>query len=104
MTGLEFVVVLGWVLLPPLALAVALLAILHRRNPGRAVSRTVGAALFLVVASIGIAMGIVVAGPSGLGRYIGIRDVPVMWAPFALIAVAVALPLAIWWASRSPRP
>lgn len=104
MTGLEFVVVLGWVILPPLALAVALLVVLHRRNPGRAVSQTVGAVLFLVVASISIAMVIVVAAPPGLGRYIGIRDVPVMWAPFAFIAVAVALPIAIWWASRSPRP
>lgn len=104
MTGPEFVVVLGWVLLPPLALAVALLAVLHRRNPGGAVSRTAGAVLLLVVASIGIAMGIVVAGPPGLGSYIGIRDAPVMWAPFAFIAVAVALPFAIWWASRSPRP
>jgi len=100
MTGAEFAIVLAWVLLPPMGLAIAVLVGLHRRNAGRPVGRTVGAVLVLVVTSACIALGLVVAGPPGLGRYIGIRDTPVMWAPFAFIAVGLALPVAIWWASR----
>lgn len=103
MTGLEFVMVLGWVLFPPLVLAIAVLVVLHRRNAGRVLGRTVGAVLILLVVSVCMALGFVIWSPLGLGRYIGIRDVPVMWAPFAFIAVAFALPVAIWWASRGSR-
>lgn len=40
------------------------------------------------------------SAPAGLGPYIGTRDRPVMWAPFAFVAVALALPVVIWWAAR----
>ncbi len=104
MTGKEFVVILAWVLLPPMMLAVAVLIALHRRNAGRAVSRTFGAALILLALALCISLGLVVSAPAGLGSYIGIRDTPVVWAPFAFIAVALALPVAIWWAARGARP
>lgn len=104
MTGPEFVVILAWVLLPPVALAITVLIALHRKNAGRTLGRTIGAALILVVASVCIALGLAISGPPGLGPHIGIRDVPVMWAPFAFIAVALALPVAIWWAARGRQP
>ena len=103
MVGSEFAVILAWVLFPPLVLAIMVLLVLHRRNAHRSVGRTAGASLILVLASICIALGLVAFGPSGLGSYIGIRDEPIMWAPFAFIAVALALPVAIWWAARGVR-
>lgn len=104
MTGPEFAVILAWVLLPPVALAIAVLLVLHRRNAGRRVSRTVEAGLILIAASACISLAMVLASPPGFGSYIGIRDTPVMWAPFAFIAVALALPVAIWWAARGRQP
>ena len=102
-TPSEFAIIIVWVLLPPVLLATAVLIGLHRKNAGRLVGRTVGAVLILVVASVCIALGLVVAGPPSLGRFIGIRDAPIMWTPFAFISVAIALPFAIWWASRGSR-
>ena len=81
MTGSEFALILAWVLLPPVVLA-----------------------LILVVASACISLAMMFSSPLGLGSYIGIRDTPVMWAPFAFIAVALALPIAIWWAARGGQP
>lgn len=104
MTGTEFLVILAWVLIPPMTLAIAVLVALHRRNAGRAVSRTFGAALILSALAFCISLGWVVSAPPGLGSYIGIRDTPVVWAPFSFIAVALALPVAIWWAARGARP
>jgi hypothetical protein len=99
-TGSEFALILAWVLFPPCLLAITVLLVLHRKSAGRRVSRTVAAALVLVAASAFFSLVMMFAGPSGLGSYIGIRDTPVMWAPFAFIAVALALPIAIWWAAR----
>lgn len=104
MTGLEFAMVMAWVLLPPLLLATGVLAYVHRRNADRTLRRTVGGVLLLVALSACIALGLVTFGPAQLGRYIGFRDIPIMWAPLAFIAVALALPLAIWWVSRGGRP
>lgn len=99
MTGLEFVVVLAWVLLPPLAIASAVLASLGRRGPVRySTRRRVESWLLLLVLSALISFAIVVWGPAPLGRYIGIQDRPFLWAPFAFIAVLLAFGPALWWA------
>lgn len=103
MTRLEFVLILGWLLLPPLLLGTAALAVLHRRSPSRKMGRTVGAALLLAFVSTALAVGFVALGPSSLGRIIGVQDAPFMWAPFAFFAVALAFPLALLWARRGER-
>ena len=103
MTSPEFAVMLAWVLLQPLAIALVLLAVLHRRNAWVSFARTLLAALILVLVSCFFALGFVLAGPQGLGPLIGIRDEPVPWAPFAFVSVALALPIAIRWASRGSR-
>jgi hypothetical protein len=103
-TRLEFVFVLGWLLLPPLLLGTAALAVLHRRSHARRMGRTVGAGLLLAFVSTVLAVGFVALGPSSLGRIIGVQDAPFMWAPFAFFAVALAFPLVLLWARRGERP
>ena len=98
MTALEFVIVLAWVLAPGFLIGVAILAVSHRRNPGRPIGRTVGAAFALAFISVCVALGLMFFVPAGLGRYVGLRDTPFMWAPFAFIAVALAMPVALWLA------
>ena len=95
MTALEFVIVLAWVLAPGFLLGVAILAVSHRRNPGRPIGRTVGAAFALAFISVCVALGLMFFAPAGLGRYVGLRDTPFMWAPFAFIAAALAMPVAL---------
>lgn len=99
MTAQEFVLVLAWVLFPPDMLAIGVLLALHgmSESRSRSRSRTIGAVLILLVASVCFSLVMVVA-PPGLG--LGIRDEPIMWAPFAFIAVAFALPMAVWWSVR----
>ena len=103
MTGFEFVIVLAWLLLPPLAVAIVVLVGLHFKAVGRAASTTVEATLLLVAVSAGISILMLNVSPVGIGSFIGVRDTPVMWAPFAFLAVLLALPLAVWWASRRSR-
>ena len=100
MRGWEFAFVLVWLLLPPLVLASAALVLLRRGRARRTVSQTMGAVTILVVVSFALAFAFVAWGPPGLGPSLGMRDEPVMWAPFAFIAVALAFPIAAWWASR----
>ncbi|WP_436137452.1 hypothetical protein [Acidovorax sp. LjRoot74] len=100
MTGWEFVLVLAWLLLPPLLLATGFLFLLHKRNPGRTVRRTIGAVAVLFLVSMCFAVGMIILGPASLNRYLGMRDEPFMWAPFAFIATFLALPFAVWWVSR----
>ena len=103
MTASEFVLLLAWLLLPPLVLGAGALAIIHRRSPGRKWYRTAGAGLLLAVTSALLAVAFVALGPAPLGRIFGAQDAPVMWAPFAFLAVAVTFPLAVWWARRGGR-
>ena len=100
MTSPEFAFVLAWLLLPPLLVASAVLAALHYRSPRRKLARTMGAVLLLVCCSTLLSFVFAASGPPSLGRVFGVRDEPFMWAPFAALAVAAALPLAIWWARR----
>lgn len=104
MAGVEFVVILAWVLLPPLAIASAVLVFLGRRGQSRyAKRRRVEAWLLLLVLSALLAFVLAAWSPTPLGRYIGIQDTPFMWAPFAFIAVALALVPAAWWSGRGGR-
>jgi hypothetical protein len=54
-----------------------------------------------ILVTAAIAFTFIVAGPPWLGHYIGVQDVVIfgfstMWAPFAYVAAALALPLAAW--------
>jgi hypothetical protein len=44
-----------------------------------------------------VALAMVAFGPKSLGNYIGIKDTPFMWAPFAFIAVSIAFPFTALW-------
>lgn len=100
MTSAEFGVLLTWLLLPTLALATTALVLAGRFGTRRTTLRLQVAAWFLLlVLSTVIAFLFVAFSPSAFGRHLGVRDSPFMWAPFAFIAVALALAPAIWWAS-----
>jgi hypothetical protein len=103
-TGIEFVVVLAWVLLPPLAIASAALASVGRSSPVRYLTRRRVESWFLLLAlSILISLAVVIWSPVTLGRYIGVQDRPFLWAPFSFIAVLLAFGPALWWARRGAR-
>lgn len=106
MTGIEFSVLLAWLLLPPVSLASVALLLAARVGAHRATPRRLAAAWFLLLAlSIVLALIFVQSDAGGVTRHLGVRDAPVMWAPFAFIAVALALGPAIWLArSGKMRP
>ena len=103
MTPGELAIILIWVLFPPWVLGAAVLVTLHRKRRRRSFCRTIEATGLLCSVSFALALAMLVTTPPGFGRLVGLRDEPVMWAPFAFIAVALVLPLAIWWASRARR-
>ena len=101
----EFLVVLIWLVSPPLVMGLSLLRLWHLRGAMPRTRRFWAAAALLVVLTALAAFLFVAAGPAWLGRYIGVRDVVIfgfgtMWAPFAFLAVGLALPVAGWWARR----
>jgi hypothetical protein len=92
----EFLLILVWVLLPALVLGlVALFA--YRVRAGANVLRTVQAGTVMTSLSFALCMVFVLYGPAGLPRWLGLRDSPVVWAPFAFVAVLLALLPSIWW-------
>lgn len=101
----EFVLVLAWLVLLPLVVGLALLWFWHSRGPTPRAQRFWAAAVLFILITAVIAFAFVVAGPTWLGRYIGVRDVAILgfntiWAPFAFVAAAVALPVAGWLSRR----
>ena len=98
MTSTEFVVLLVWLLAPPLVLAALGLALAQRVRPRFTLQRGFMAWGLVFVLSAMFAVGIVAFGPRAVGSYLGVRDAPVPWAPFAFVAVALAFPLGFWWA------
>lgn len=102
MTRFEFVVVMVWLLLPPLLVGMGILGVLHRKSSGRKVGETIRACGVLAVISLCIEVGLFVVSPHDWGRYLGIRDTPVLWAPIGVIAVCTALSITILWLSRKP--
>lgn len=104
MTGGEFFVIMAWVLLPPILIASVVLAFVGRGGSSRyATRRRIEAWFLMLVLSVLLGFALIVWSPAKLGRYIGIQDTPFMWAPFAFVAVALALIPALWWASRGGR-
>ena len=103
MTGVEFAVVLAWLLAPALTLGAFGIALVQRRGTRFTRRRGIAAWLLLLVASAVIAVGMATLGPASLSHQLGMRDRPVPWAPFAFLAVALAFPLAAWWACRGVR-
>jgi len=100
---LGFLFLLGWLLLPPLLVGVLLLT----RSRGNAKVRLWKQLVILGVVSVVLEVLFLVAGPDHWGRHVGVRDVQVfgwqtMWAPFAWLAVAIALP-PVYFGSRRSR-
>jgi hypothetical protein len=95
-TAGEFATVLAWLLLPPAMLGVAGLVFVHRRSQSTFKSCALACALLLVLSCL-VALAMVAFGPKSLGNYIGIKDTPFMWAPFAFIAVSIAFPFTALW-------
>ena len=109
MHSTEFVLVFAWLVLLPVAVGLALLRLWHLRGPKPRTTRFWGVAIVFILTTAAIAFAFVVAGPSWLGQHIGVQDVVIfgfstMWAPFAYVAAALALPLAGWLSQRGTSP
>jgi len=100
---LELLLMLVWVLCPPLAVAALVLRAVHARMGSPGTWRMVQAGVLLVLLSFVLAGALVVCGPSAWSHWLGLRDEPVTWAPFAFLAVALALPPSVWWIRRAGR-
>lgn len=105
----EFVLVFAWLALLPVVLGLALLRLWLSRGPTPRTGRFWGAAVAFILITAAIAFAFVAAGPPWLGKYIGVQDVvffgfSTMWAPFAYVAAALALPLAGWLSHRGTSP
>ena len=96
MTSTEFVVLLLWLLTPPLVLAGLGLALAQRRPTSFTLRRGFMAWLLVLALSVIFAAGMVALGPSSMGQRLGVRDAPFPWAPFAFLTVALAFPPALW--------
>ncbi|WP_213434483.1 hypothetical protein [Noviluteimonas caseinilytica] len=102
MTKEEFVLLLAWLLGPPMLVGSFFLVWALRRGGRRALGREVLAWFLLLALSALFAFGMVVVELGSLGYYLRARDAPFLWAPFAFLAVALALPVAVWWGRRAP--
>ncbi len=100
MTPAEFAIVLTGLLLPALILGTIVLVVAQRKEPRSTPARLFQAWIILVALSAVIALGMGVLDLGAIGHYLGVRDEPFMWAPFAFVAVALALPFSIVWARR----
>lgn len=100
---LELLFMLTWVLCPPLVIAALVLRAVHARMGSPGTWRTVQAGVLLVLLSFVVAGTLVVFGPSAWSHWLGLRGEPVMWAPFAFLAVALALPPSVWLMRRPGR-
>lgn len=99
-----FLLLLAWLLLPPLLLAVFVMA----RLRGNSRARMWKQVAFLVVLSLTLEVAFLVLGPDNWGRHLGVRDIRLfglqtMWAPFAWLAVAIAWPPVYIWSRRNGR-
>lgn len=100
MHALEFAMIVLWLLAPALVLGWALLLLFHRIAGSNMRFRFWRAALLMAVGGMAIAIALAAFGPA----WIAVRDIQVlgwgtMWAPMGFLAVALALPFAIWLAS-----
>jgi hypothetical protein len=100
----EFAIFFGALLVPPLLLAFAVLAIIRATGLLHNFS-WLNASVIIVALSTAIALACVVLGPSWLARYFGVQDlhilgVSVTWAPFAFVAVGISVATAIVLCSK----
>lgn len=92
----EILLIMAWVLFPALLIGfIALFA--YRVRAGFSVLRAVQACTMMTILSFASCIVYVVYGPAVSSRWLGLRDAPVVWAPFAFVAVLLALPPSIWW-------
>jgi hypothetical protein len=104
--GAEFPIFFGLLMAPPLLLGFATLVLLRQRFARSAGLVKLGAAAIVLASSL--TLGVIVIGPAWLGRYLGVRDmhvfgVNVSSAPFAFLAVGVAVVSVLAWAARGRR-
>jgi hypothetical protein len=97
----EFSLVFAWLILLPVLVGLALLWLWHSSGQTPRTRRFWVTAVMFILIMAAIALAFVVAGPPWLGHYIGVKDVVIfgfstMWAPFAYVAAALAVPLAGW--------
>jgi hypothetical protein len=100
MTANEFSIVLAWLLALPLGLGFGGLALVYRRSRSKRTNYAFACTILLTLSGL-IAFAFVAYGPDSLGRFIGIKDAPFMWAPFAFISVATAFPFVALWLNRA---
>ncbi len=101
----DFLVLLVWVLAPPLLIGLVVLKLLPASQGAGSKKRFGSAALLLAMLAGVMSFLLVVLAPAWLGRFIGMRQIQIFgigtfWAPFAFIAVGLAFPVAAWWAGR----
>lgn len=100
MTATEFTIIFSWLLALPLALGFGGLALVYRRFRSKLTNYAL-ACVILFAVSVLIAFTIFAYGPDSLGKFIGLKDTPFMWAPFAFISVATAFPFVALWLLRA---
>jgi hypothetical protein len=93
----EFLLISAWVLFPALFIGFVALFAYRVRTGNPSLLRTVQAGTMLTLLSCGLSIVFTVYGPAELTPWLGLRDDPVMWAPFAFAAVFLALLPSIWW-------
>jgi hypothetical protein len=93
-------IVLAWLLAPFLIVAAAIFVVCQRTELRAARARNAAGLVILCALPALMSLGALMWGPPILGQYIGMRDEPFMWAPFAGLAVAVSLPIALRWTRR----
>ncbi|WP_233080545.1 hypothetical protein [Rheinheimera soli] len=100
MTASEFSIIFVWLLALPSALGFGGLALVYRRFRSKRTNYALACAILVPLSGL-IAFAIVAYCPDSIGRYIGIKDTPIMWAPFAFISVATAFPFVAFWLMRT---
>jgi len=96
MTLVEFLVLLLWLLSPPWIIGIIILVGMKQWNESGGVKQTIQAITLLVLTSFCLSIAFLRLGPSNWGSVLGVHDAPVMWAPFAFLSVAFALPISLW--------
>lgn len=107
MTPAEFMIIVLWLFLPAVCLgAVALRVWTLRRSVSKQRVWVVAGASVPLAITFGIAL--LAVGSGWLPSWMGVQDISIfgwqtMWSPTPFLAVALALPLALWIAVRERR-
>jgi hypothetical protein len=98
-------IVVAWLLFPPLALAALAIVIVPRLSQ-RFILRHrfhTWSAIAVLSSLMTLALLALDPAPGPVSRILSVQDHPFVWAPFAFISVTLASPLAIWWANRDEK-